>query len=48
MMHRYLNLNGFTPVEMQPIRFAVAMGARFAAAMDELEHSEASQGSGPC
>jgi aminoglycoside/choline kinase family phosphotransferase len=35
MMHGYLNI--LTPVEMQPDRFAVSMGARFAAAMDDLD-----------
>jgi aminoglycoside/choline kinase family phosphotransferase len=35
MMHGYLSI--LTPVEMQPDRFAVSMGARFAAAMEELD-----------
>jgi len=35
MMHGYLNI--LTPVEMQPDRFAVSMGARFAAAMEDLD-----------
>lgn len=35
MMHGYLNI--LTPVEMQPDRFAVAMGQRFAAAMKDLD-----------
>lgn len=35
MVHGYLNI--LTPVQMQPDRFAVAMGTRFAAAMDELD-----------
>ncbi len=34
MMHGYLNI--LTPVEMQPDRFAVSMGRRFAAAMEDL------------
>ncbi len=35
MMHGYLNI--LTPVEMQPDRFAVSMGRRFAAAMEDLD-----------
>jgi len=35
MMCGYLKI--LTPVEMQPVRFAVSMGIRFAAAMDELD-----------
>lgn len=35
MMHGYLNI--LTPVQMQPDRFAVAMGTRFATAMDDLD-----------
>jgi len=35
MMHGYLNI--LTPVEMQPDRFAVAMGQRFATAMEDLD-----------
>ncbi|BBZ14961.1 hypothetical protein [Mycobacterium branderi] len=35
MMHGYLNI--LTPVEMQPDRFAVSMGARFTSAMEELD-----------
>lgn len=35
MMHGYLNI--LTPVEMQPDRFAVSMGRRFAEAMDDLD-----------
>ncbi|MEU6562996.1 phosphotransferase [Nocardia nova] len=35
MMHGYLSI--LTPVEMQPDRFAVAMGRRFAAAMEDLD-----------
>jgi hypothetical protein len=35
MMHGYLNI--LTPVEMQPDRFAVHMGARFVAAMADLD-----------
>jgi aminoglycoside/choline kinase family phosphotransferase len=35
MMHGFLSI--LTPVEMQPDRFAVSMGARFAAAMEELD-----------
>ncbi|MGV0793489.1 aminoglycoside phosphotransferase family protein [Mycolicibacterium sp. XJ1819] len=35
MMHGYLNI--VTPIEMQPDRFAVAMGSRFAAAMEDLD-----------
>lgn len=35
MMHGYMNI--LTPVEMQPDRFAVSMGQRFAVAMDDLD-----------
>lgn len=35
MMHGYLNI--LTPVEMQPDRFAVSMGQRFAMAMEDLD-----------
>lgn len=35
MMHGYLNI--LTPVEMQADRFAVAMGRRFASAMEDLD-----------
>lgn len=34
MVHGYLSI--LTPVEMQPDRFAVAMGKRFATAMEDL------------
>lgn len=35
LMHGYLNI--LTPTQMQPDRFAVAMGRRFAAAMEDLD-----------
>jgi len=35
MMHGYLNI--LTPTQMQPDRFAVAMGRRFATAMEDLD-----------